>query len=278
MPRMRERATKSANKPIGGPAMKPLDARAKKILFDTYWTSKGWINDHERKVPSAADRAHAKQHGMWFEPLAMGHDALLKQTKQLAKRIAWADVTAAFLASLSTRRLDLRSGVVSYADAIHSDAHKFDGTNPQLCATCWLPKDLSREDCNVLNFERHKWGGIRIGRTLYTYVDLVCLARELPVTPTAEDRAMFQAILARVGSAPAKTTPTQLSKRLDGVFPSNKNERDVVIEILAAVGILRARKERNSENEWNFAADWRGADGYDKKAVRDCFGMHGIKA
>jgi hypothetical protein len=258
--------------------MRPIDDRAKKILFDTYWTSKGWIDDHARKVPTVADRAHAKRHGMWFEPLAIGHDALLKQTKQLAKRIAWADVTGAFVASLSTRRLDLRSGIVSYADAIHRDTHRFAGTNPQLCATCWLPKDLSREDCNVLNFERHKWGGIRIGSRLYAYVDLVCLGPQLPAAPTAEDRAMFQAILARVASAPAKTTPTQLSKRLESVFPSNKNERDVVIEILAAAGILRAKKERNSENEWNYAADWRGSDGYDKTAVRACFGMHGIKA
>jgi len=85
--------------------MKSIDVRAKKILFDTYWTSKGWIDKHERKLPSAADRAHAKRHGMWFEPIKIGHDALLKQTKQLAKRMAWADVTAAFLASLSTRRL-----------------------------------------------------------------------------------------------------------------------------------------------------------------------------
>src|ERR1051326_3884530 len=55
------------------------------------------------------------------------------------------------------------------------------------------------------------------------------LGPALPAAPTAQDRAMFQAILARVSSAPAKTTPTQLSKRLDGVFPGNKNERDVVI-------------------------------------------------
>jgi len=252
-----------------------IDPRAKQILFDAYWTSKGWIDSHARKRPSAAERAYAKRHGMWFDALAMTHDAMITKSQQLAKRMKWPDVTAAFLASLSTRRLDLRSGIVSHVCA-YVDAHPFDGTNPQQCATCWLPKKLDREDPNVLNFERHKWGGVRYGRPLYTYVDLVSLQRVLPVTPTDEDRAMFRTILQRAANAPARSGPAQLSKRLDGVFPGNKTERDTLIEILAAANILRAKQDRGTENEWGFAANWRGADGYDRKAVKRYFGMHGI--
>ena len=48
-----KRTAGRAAKPIDDPAMTPLDQRAKKILFDTYWTSKGWIDDHASRLQPA---------------------------------------------------------------------------------------------------------------------------------------------------------------------------------------------------------------------------------
>lgn len=67
----------------------------------------------------------------------------------------------------------------------------------------------------------------------------------------------------------------QLEKRLKGVFPSSKQERDAFMEILATAGILvpsKVRPGRGGKNDFFAIAEWRGEDGYSEQAVHEYFG------
>jgi len=146
------------------------------------------------------------------------------------------------------------------------------------CAVCGNDQAYADEDLDVLNFERHKWGGVRHQAPLYRMLDLEQLVVEPPLAPTKDDIAIMHAILGAIVKSPAKETPSKLSARLADVLRSTKDERNTLIDILAASFIITAKKERSAPGEWSWAGEWRGEDGMDAKQVRALFGMHGVKA
>lgn len=256
--------------PAAAAAFATPDARAKKILFDAFWSSKGWIDRDARQL-SEADHEYAKRHGMMFDPLTIGHDALAAETRRLVESVPLATASAAFLASLTTRRLDLRSGLASRALASAAGPHRYAGNAFGSCATCGALREHRDEDLDVLNFERHKWGGVRHGEPVYMLLDLSQLVVAPPVIPTEDDRAILGKILAVVAGAAPKDTPAKLSKQLAGVLPSSKPERDVLVEILAAAGVLAPSDRSRGSGEFVHAGAWRGADGYSRAAVSELF-------
>lgn len=132
------------------------------------------------------------------------------------------------------------------------------------------------EDLNVLNFERIKWGGVRHGQLIYTWFDLQELLRADIPNPTKEDVAIPQAILEIIDLSQPGDRAGILEQRLTGVVKSSKNERRVIIDLLAHLDVLRpASFERPipSRSDWSEAAAcWRGEDKYDHEAVRKYFG------
>ena len=248
-----------------------IDPRAKKILFDTFWTSKGWTDRDARSIP-AADRAYAMAHGMMFARRDVGHDALVADLLRARASVSLAAASGHFLASLSTRRLDLRSGLASYVLASAAGPHEYVGNASGTCVTCGARREHRDEDLDVLNFERHKWGGVRHGDPLYTLLDLSELARADPASPTDDDRETLEKILEIVASSAPKDTPGKLSKRLADALPSSKPERDVLVEILAAIGVLAPSDPSRGSGEFVHAGAWRGADGYSRTAVARLFG------
>ena len=88
-----------------------MDKKAKRILFKTYWSSKGWKDEH---VTAPDDFLYAKEKGLMFEPLTISHDDCINQIIEIVNSISSEQVVKAFLSSLSTRRLDWRSGIASY--------------------------------------------------------------------------------------------------------------------------------------------------------------------
>ena len=93
-----------------------MDKRAKKILFNTYWSKNGWKENTEQ-YPSSEDFIYAKEKGLMFDPFSISHDDCVKKIVQLGKTITTDQVAKAFLSSLSTRRLDWRSAIASYSNA-----------------------------------------------------------------------------------------------------------------------------------------------------------------
>lgn len=272
-----------------------MDKRAKKILFDTYWSRNGWKMEKEQQI-STEDFEYAKKKGMMFEPFSISHDACVEQIVDMTSQISFDRVTRAFLSSLSTRRLDWRSAVASYYLAKDIQKHQYvaaetgysregDGI---VCVsyTCGICREsrygivgreyYEEQDLNVLNFERIKWGGVRHGDLIYTLFDLKQFEKEEISEPTQEDLDIFNDILKMIDSCETSDTPRVLSNKLAQIksLKSNKAERDTLVEILACIGVLHPKSfDRNEpgRHDWVYSTYWRGEDGYDKKLVENLF-------
>lgn len=267
--------------------MEDMDKKAKKILMNTFWSGKGWI-DYRTIEFSGSDFEYAKAKGIMFDPVSMHHDECIEKLKQVAGRITKQEVAASFLSSLSTRALHLRSAISSWVFAQELLNHTFNpyidsnGSTQMsyLCGICnrtnmHCSERYENENLNVLNFERIKWGGIRLNHVLYCLFDLEQFTKLEKMMPTDEDYAILKQILKTVETIPLHDGPRQLEQGLKDIFKSSKNERDVVIEILACIGVLQPgshnRPTRGGKNDWNFAANWRGEDGYNQESVRFYF-------
>ncbi len=273
-----------------------MDKKAKKILFNTYWSGKGWKMGAERYT-SPEDFEYAKEKGLMFEPITISHDECVKRIVKLAETITMEQVAKGFLCSLSTRRLDWRSAVSSYYIAKLFTEHKYtaiesgrfyeDNEVVHISYTCGICKNLKygvvgsenykNKDLNVLNFERIKWGGVRHGDLLYTLFDLQQFTKEEIPEPTNDDIEIFKEILKAVESCNPGDYPGALRSRLAEVsrLKANKAERDVIIEILACIGVLTPKsynRPESSKHDWTYATYWRGEDGYDKDVVEMFFG------
>ena len=111
------------------------DDKARRILFDTYWSSDGW---KEIRSTPPKDLDYARKAGYMFDPVVINHDEIIRWATKARKQINLREVTQAFLASLSTRRLELRSALGSYAVARHLPAHSFTGSDH--CDICEIEK------------------------------------------------------------------------------------------------------------------------------------------
>lgn len=273
----------------------PIDKKARTILFNTYWRSGGWVDRNARHT-EPDDYAYAKAQGLMFDPVNMSHDdcvaALLAARDALPAGLA----ARAFVSSLSTRRLDWRSGLSSYALAQALAPHSYapvesgrsygpDGQVTHISTTCLICRDardgiIGREsyqaiDLNVLNFERLKWGGVRHGQLDYTWFDLRELARLDVPEPSAADIAILNAVLqAAAASQPGERAST-LEPRLKPLLASSKDERRMLIEALACIGVLRplaTDRAGHGKSDWQYAYSWRGEDGYCADTARRWFG------
>ncbi|MGL4667902.1 MAG: hypothetical protein ACRCWR_08225 [Saezia sp.] len=269
-----------------------MDKKAKNILFKTYWKN-GWIDEHERKT-SPVDFEYAQSKGLMFAPLTISHDECLKQIFEALSKITQNQVAKAFLSSLSTRRLDWRSGLASYFIAKQLTPHAFtkavsghsytNGEVSHTSHTCRICRDLKYgvigdecypdTDLNVLNFERIKWGGVRHGDLLYTLFDLQQFSLATIPEPKDEDVRIFKDILTTIENSAPDDYPSTLEKNLSTLLKSSKNERQMLIEILACIGILKPlsyNRPTRGKNDWVFVEYWRGEDKYNHEALASCF-------
>ena len=276
--------------------MKDIDKKAKEILFKTYWTSAGW---RDERTVSPEDYLYAKAKGLMFDPLTISHDECVREIIKAANKITSEQTAKAFLSSLSARRLDWRSGISSYYFAKLFTPHKYKpvvsgyyyegGKVVVTSYTCGICKDtkygvigneIYRDtDLNVLNFERIKWGGVRHGELIYIYFDLQQFLKEEIPDPTDKDFDILKGILSAAVSCDPNDYPGALRDKLKGVpgLKASKAERTVLLEILAAIGVLKPRsydRPVRSKHDWTFIEYWRGEDGYDPEAVKEYFGRY----
>lgn len=217
----------------------PPDRRGLKILIGHYWSSQGWVPENERTV-TPEDFEYAKSKGLMFDPIAISHNdvmgRLLPALSEAGRRLT-AD---AFVASLSTRRLDWRSALGSYAVFRNVREHEpmsEDGIN---CDVCGLCLKNSAEDLNILNVERFKWGGVRHTSPLYAMLDLELFRETGAPQPSPSDIQIFRDLVRVLEQLPAGISGAALQGRLGPVFKSNKRERDTLVAILGYCGVLSA--------------------------------------
>lgn len=214
-----------------------MDKRALEILLKSYWSPSGWKPENER-MPSREDFEYAKSKGLMFDPVDIDHDQGVDQVIELVAALSRRAVADAFLASLSTRRLDWRSAMGSFAVFQHLQRHTPEKMENK-CRTCgsYLTGGVE-QDLNVLNFERFKWGGVRHDQVVYAAFDLSQLLKESLPQPTAADIEIFRGIISAIDQAPQNTSSANLHAQFAKVLRSNKNERDVIVAILGFCGIL----------------------------------------
>lgn len=268
--------------------MKKIDKKAQQILFKTYWSSSGWKS--ESSIVSE-DFEYSLNAGYMFKPVSFSHDEIVEKVVKIARKIETHQVSNAFLASLSSRRLELRSALGSFAFARSFPNHKFVGDfRCDICGEYLKDKNI---DLNVLNFERLKWGGVRHLSAMYAAFDLEQFIEIEVSEPNKQDFEIFKKILDFARSVNNAAKPSDLEKLFSNLFPSNKDERRVLIEILGFCGILQPqnqqgfltsfvndneRQERpGAKNDWDYPVCWwRGNDGVNELAL-SVFFPHLIK-
>jgi hypothetical protein len=270
------------------------DNKALQILLDNYWSTKGWKLD---KAIDAADFAYARQAGYMFDPVTVTHGDIVARLLAIRDRSSMERVTDAFLASLSTRRLELRSALGSFSFAAHFPDHRLvDHARGPLpsgrlqCRLCDLYGSATAEqqDLNVLSFERWKWGGVRHTNPLYCWFDLTQFETAGLTAPTSEDYSILARIVEIASGLPPKARPNELAKRIGKVIKSNISERRVLINILGYCGVLKPAgrcgflqaftsgehrdRPRDHTNDWNYPVIWwQGEDGVDRDILGRLF-------
>lgn len=248
------------------------DKRALKILFDKYWSpSSGWIKGEV----SAADYQYAKDAGVMFDDIETDHDSIVTKCIDTIKDIKKKDVVKAFVSSLSTHRLELRSALGSYASGRLLYKHNFKSSeenysSPGSCVVCSQFEGPEKVDLNVLNFERFKFGGVRHSQPIYIWFDINQLKEQEILEPTEQDILILKSLLQRISELQAGKL-SDAPNSLNGILKGNKNERNGLIEILGYCGILNVpdypelnkkytpvylRKHSSySRSDWSFPAD-----------------------
>jgi hypothetical protein len=173
-----------------------------------------------------------------FDEVVLSHADIVDRAHAAVRDVDRRPIADAFVVSLSSRRLDLRSALGSFAVLQHFPRHR-DLQQRGPCPVCGAyNRTAKREDLNVLNFERLKWGGVRHDQPLYASVDLQLFRRIPPVVPSLSDVRVLKGILQAIDRAPPKTPAASLEKHFAKAFKSNKPERDIVVGILGLCGIL----------------------------------------
>ena len=274
----------------------PRDKRALQILLDAFWSPTGWKRDN---TIAPANFEYARHAGLLFDPVTVTHDNIVAGLLAIRNRVSIERVTDAFLASLSTRRLELRSALGSFSFAAHFPDHRLaeqaGGPVPSgrlHCRLCGLYgySIAEQQDLNVLSFERWKWGGVRHANPLYCWFDLTQFEKEDLVEPTQKDYSILARIVEIASGLPPKAKPNELEKRISKVIKSNSSERRALIEILGYCGVLKpadrygflqaytSDEHRNLDrpadhkNDWRYPVIWwQGADGVDRDTLNRLF-------
>ncbi len=223
-----------------------------------------------------------------FDPVELSHDEIVNWLFQSYEQVSIDEVANAFLASLGSRRLELRSALGSYAIARNFPRHKF-SIDQMRCPICGVyGSTRQEEDLNVLNFERYKWGGVRHLDPLYIAFDLKLFAMTEKATPSDEDLELLKQIIEIASHLATDARVRDLEKALAKVTKSNKAEREELIETLAYCGILQPKgrpgffdsfvndDERPlppvNKIDWTYPVCWwRGADGINRQALEYFF-------
>lgn len=202
---------------------------------------------------------------------ATTHDEQVSALRAAVRAVTLEAVANAFLASLGSAPSAARAALAHYAYAANLPAHSFQptpGAQSYLCIVCGNDLDVPLAE-------------------LQTFASLPA------VKPTADDVAIFDAMLGEIAALPATARATDLAKRWK-LPRSNRHARMSLVETLGACGLLETLDHPGRLTRWvGFweheeipalsgdlrppAAWWRGDDGVNRAALDLVFPHRGIK-
>lgn len=227
--------------------MRPTrNKKAWRLLKSVFWGAGGWKDD--RPSPSGAELETLAAANMWFDDVELSHDALVARVVAARENTSRALVIRGFIYSLSSRLLEYRSALASWTTLDGFEAHDFERGTDGDCAICGWGERAQWQDFNVLNFERHMWGGVRHLQEQYATFDLERFSELPPPSLVPDDVEHLRRLLETLGSLEPSWPITKINKAISSaVLPSNQSEREVLTEILSQVGVLRSL-ERSSRS------------------------------
>ena len=171
---------------------------------------------------------------------SMTHDELVGACVDAAEVLDHIHVGRAFVASLSSRKLDWRGVLPAYAVCRQLSRHDYAPTRvfkagpDASCFICGLPSPSKTKVSGKLLVGN-------IGRAYYLETSLTTLQQfadtEKPI-PTDEDISMLTETMNRLRNRDGAKLG-ELQKLIQGLFPSNKFEREDFLGALAIAGIFQ---------------------------------------
>ncbi|MHB8954945.1 MAG: hypothetical protein ACYC4U_18385 [Pirellulaceae bacterium] len=262
--------------------------RAFKLLTKACWSSSGW----KSKLDLTRDEiVYLESAGFAPPKRELTHEQCVAWAFESLSGISAERVSAAFVWSLTSRQLEYRSALGSFAYLHLMADHPFmrtRGFSSDLCMTCGFGRkcSLTQKDFIILNFERHKWGGVRHDDLDFSAYDLEMFARLPEVSPSPKDWEALKAILNAATEETTGKSVGALKKAIRNIIKSNDAEADTLCHILSYAGILAVDDHRGFDGRFvSFArrADarpksdqryplncWKGP-GYQRDAIRYWF-------
>jgi hypothetical protein len=256
------------------------DARALKILKAVHGT-------YPPVKPSASDFAYAKEKGLMFEPRTLTHDQACAWLIASVKKVKLRQASDAFLASLTTRRLEWRVAFAAYAVGRHFAKHTFRRDDRGECAVCGWDKGDAKADLSDFNHGRIVHGsiyGLKIAELAFV---LERFAEEIKTDapkPTKADvdalNKFFQLIrdVQRV-STDGRAHRAECENGLGKIVKSDKYERQHIFDALGFAGLLCPPELESYRARWLPPDDRGGGDsanGETEHPVNSWHASHGI--
>lgn len=140
----------------------------------------------------------------------------------------------------------------------------------------------------MLNFERFKWGGVRHLDPLYIAFDLEQYSKAEKLVPTSDDYEILNKIFSIANEFSVEGNIRNLEKAISKVLKFNKEEREVLLQILGFCSILATdehpgfigrfipfderQEPSHSKNDWSYPVCWwKGKHGLNRSAVKAVF-------
>lgn len=263
--------------------MNTLDTKALKILhsYDIL---------HPENMPSD-EFSYAKQHGLMFDDEHETHDEVIKKCFNAYAGCEKEHFTNLFLASLSSNRLDYRSGLSAYAIMQTFPNHVFETINDYDCKICCETPELNI-DFNMINMFRFFCGGIAGVNASCLYFFLNEHKKLINIYPTLLDFKLFRMIMDVILSVDEKATPTILQKEIKKIscFKATKEQIQYFLETLGYCSILETSTHKGflfqytnlgipprktHSSDWKYPVDfWKGKDGINHYAYEFWFGQY----
>lgn len=284
--------------------MNNVDKTALKLLFkydvlaETYKRLNVPLSEQQKKYAdefgiAQEDFNYMRDKGLAFDCVDIDHDSAVKKCFDFMRKLSKKKITDSFLASLSTGRLEYRSGLAAYAIMQTMPEHKYINNKANCCEICSGKPVNHFLDLTYLNSERFMYGGMTSFRTPYEL--MFFLERQSAIdliAPCADDFRIFNAILNQLENAKSDCKPKDMQKQLRKIegFKANTEQCAVILETLGFCSILETSNHegyltkytntglaphKSHSSNWAYPVDfWTGKDKLNKNALTFWFGEY----